>query len=89
MDQAYNDDRYKSCQVDHTLYSHVARLAPPDDAPAHAPLLKAESILNRTALSGYGCALISVTHNQHCSALLATRSARRFRANGRHGSVLA
>ena len=42
MDQAYNDDRYKSCQFEHPLYSHVASLAPPDDAPALAPLLKAD-----------------------------------------------
>jgi len=54
MDQAYNDDRYKSCQFGHPLYSQVASLAPPDDAPALAPLLKAESILIRTALSDYG-----------------------------------
>jgi hypothetical protein len=54
MDQAYNDDRYKSCQFEHPLYSHVASLAPPDNAPALPPLLKAESILIRTALSGCG-----------------------------------
>ena len=54
MDQAYNDDRYKSSLFEHPLYSHVASLAPPDDAPALAPLLKAESILIRTALSGCG-----------------------------------
>jgi hypothetical protein len=43
MDQAYNDDRYKSCQFEHPLYSHVASLALPDNAPALAPLLKADS----------------------------------------------
>ena len=43
MDQAYNDDRYKSCQFEHPLYSHVASLAPPDNAPALALLLKADS----------------------------------------------